>query len=66
MGNIIPLMDSLHVQEYNKMILKVVIKEFNSPEDEMKKVILKVLEESFKRSEIDKNFVKENIFDIYW
>lgn len=66
MGNIIPLMDSQHVKEYNQMILKVVIKEFNSPEDEMKKVILKVLEESFKRTEIDKEFVKENIFETYW
>jgi len=47
MGNIIPLMDEIHSEQYNKLILTIVIKEFSTPDDEMKKIILKVLNEVF-------------------
>ena len=47
MGNIIPLMKKEHVNEYSMLIIKVLIKEFSSPEDEIKKIVLKVLNEAF-------------------
>lgn len=47
MGNIIPLMKKEHAGEYSQMILRLLVKEFSSPEDEMKKIVLKVLNEAF-------------------
>lgn len=47
MGSIIPLMDKNHAKDYTKLILSMLVKEFTTPEDEMKKIILKVLFEAF-------------------
>ena len=53
-GSIIPLMDEDHGNKYTNLVLKIIKKHLNSPEDELKKAILKILFEAFKRSEIDK------------
>lgn len=42
------------------------LQEFDSPEDEMKKILLKVLKEAFLREEVDKDFVKEKIYPVFW
>ena len=42
-GFIIPLMDSTHAGEYTKFVIPVLIKEFQNNDDEMKKIVLKVV-----------------------
>jgi splicing factor 3B subunit 1 len=42
-GFIIPLMDADHAGEYTKFVIPVLIKEFQNNDDEMKKIVLKVV-----------------------
>lgn len=53
-GNIIPLMDEKYGNKYTNLVLKIIKKDLSSPEDELKKALLKILYEAFKRKEIDK------------
>ena len=43
-GFIIPLMEDDHAKEYTKYITPVIIREFSNPDDEMKKIILKIVQ----------------------
>ena len=44
-GFIIPLMDADHAGEYTKFVIPVLIKEFQNNDDEMKKIVLKVVKQ---------------------
>jgi splicing factor 3B subunit 1 len=41
-GFIIPLMDSNYANYYTKEVMTILIREFQSPDEEMKKIVLKV------------------------
>lgn len=42
-GFIIPLMDPQYANYYTKEVMVILIREFSSPDEEMKKIVLKVL-----------------------
>ena len=42
-GFIIPLMDAEHAGEFTNFLTPVLIREFTSNDDEMKKIVLKVI-----------------------
>ena len=42
-GFIIPLIDALYASYYTKEVMPVLIREFQSPDEEMKKIVLKVV-----------------------
>ncbi len=44
-GFIIPLMDSAHASHYTKEVMVILIREFSSPDEEMKKIVLKVIKQ---------------------
>jgi len=44
-GFIIPLMDAEHAGEYTKIVTPVLIREFQNNDDEMKKIVLKVVKQ---------------------
>jgi splicing factor 3B subunit 1 len=44
-GYIIPLMDAEYASYYTKEVMVVLIREFSSPDEEMKKIVLKVVKQ---------------------
>ena len=50
-GSIIPLMDEKHGDKYTNLVIKIIKNQMNSPEDELKKAILKILFEAFSAGE---------------
>ena len=42
-GYIIPLMDAEHSLDYTREVMPILIREFEKKEDEMKKIVLKVV-----------------------
>lgn len=44
-GYIIPLMDPEHALEYTKEVMPILIREFTTNEEEMKKIVLKVIKQ---------------------
>ena len=41
-GHIIPLMDAEHANYYTREVMIILIREFSTPDEEMKKIVLKV------------------------
>ena len=44
-GFIIPLMDSMYANYYTREVMVILIREFQTPDEEMKKIVLKVVEQ---------------------
>ncbi|KAG0482072.1 hypothetical protein HPP92_010156 [Vanilla planifolia] len=60
-GFIIPLMDALYASYYTKEVMVILIREFQSPDEEMKKIVLKVVKQNFwvRRMALDRRNYKQ-------
>ncbi|SOV20836.1 splicing factor 3B subunit 1, putative [Plasmodium sp. DRC-Itaito] len=69
-GLIIPLMDSYHANYYTKEVMVILINEFNSPDDEMKKIVLKCVKQCIQTEGVDKEYINQEIvnpfFEKFW
>lgn len=65
-GYIIPLMDSDHSLEYTKEVMDILKREFSTPEDEMKKIVLKVVKQCVGCSGVDAAFVKDEVINEFF
>lgn len=69
-GFIIPLMDADHAAICTKQINKVIVREFQSQDDDMKKIVLKVVKQCVATEGITAAYVRENIspefFRCFW
>jgi splicing factor 3B subunit 1 len=45
-GFIIPLMDAMYANYYTRELMVILVREFQTPDEEMKKIVLKVSPES--------------------
>ncbi|KAH6583948.1 hypothetical protein BASA60_001139 [Batrachochytrium salamandrivorans] len=60
-GYIIPLMDERYANEYTKGIVPTLISEFSSPDEEMKKIVLKVVKQCVGTDGVDPAYIKTEI-----
>lgn len=60
-GFIIPLMDSHYANYYTREVMVILIREFQSPDEEMKKIVLKVVKQCVSTEGVEAAYVKENI-----
>lgn len=60
-GYIIPLMDSNYANYYTREVMTILIREFQSPDEEMKKIVLKVVKQCVATDGVDAAYVKESI-----
>ncbi|KAI3657657.1 hypothetical protein MP638_007439 [Amoeboaphelidium occidentale] len=68
-GMIIPLMDMEFASAYSKRIIPVVMREFASPDDEMKKIVLKVVKQITQTQGIENHVIEDMVrpyFDNFW
>ncbi|ETB59139.1 hypothetical protein YYC_03404 [Plasmodium yoelii 17X] len=69
-GLIIPLMDSYHANYYTKEVMIILINEFNSPDEEMKKIVLKCVKQCIQTEGIEKDYINKEIlnpfFEQFW
>jgi splicing factor 3B subunit 1 len=69
-GFVIPLMEDEHANYYTREIMVVVTREFSNPDEEMKKVVLKVVQQCVVADGVDAAYVKESIlpefFKKFW
>lgn len=69
-GYIIPLMDPDQAGEYTKFVTPVLIREFQNPDDEMKKIVLKVVKQCVATEGVSVGFIREEIvpgfFSNFW
>ncbi len=60
-GYVIPLMDEEYSNYYTTQIMEIVIREFQSPDEEMKKVVLKVVSQCSNTSGVTPVYLKDNV-----
>ncbi|KAI9916453.1 hypothetical protein PsorP6_016829 [Peronosclerospora sorghi] len=60
-GFIIPLMDAQYANYYTVEVMEILIREFQSPDEEMKKIVLKVVKQCVSTDGVETSYVKEKI-----
>jgi len=69
-GYIIPLMDAEYANYYTREVVMILIREFQSPDEEMKKIVLKVVKQCVGTDGVEPQYVREEIlpefFKHFW
>lgn len=69
-GFIIPLMDAHYANYYTREVMIILIREFSSTDEEMKKIVLKVIQQCVKTDGITVAYIEEEIlspfFKSFW
>ena len=69
-GYIIPLMDEEYANYYTSQIMEILLREFSSPDEEMKKVVLKVVSQCAGTNGVTAGYLKEHVlsefFKSFW
>ncbi|EFJ36211.1 hypothetical protein SELMODRAFT_404013 [Selaginella moellendorffii] len=70
MGLIVPLMSAEHASFFIKNVMPVAIKQFESPDKEMKKIVLKVVKQCVATGGVEADYVRQEIlpkfFQYFW
>lgn len=65
-GYIIPLMDEEYANYYTSQIMEILLREFSSPDEEMKKVVLKVISQCAGTEGVTSSYLKEHVLDDFF
>ncbi|KAJ3189687.1 Splicing factor 3B subunit 1 [Irineochytrium annulatum] len=69
-GYIIPLMDAEYANFYTKDVMAILIREFQSPDEEMKKIVLKVIKQCCGTEGVEPDYIRKEIlpefFKNFW
>lgn len=65
-GFIIPLMDEEYANYYTSQIMDVVLREFQSPDDEMRRVVLTVLSKMSQTEGVTAGYLKSHVLDEFF
>ncbi|KAL1204087.1 hypothetical protein V5N11_011926 [Cardamine amara subsp. amara] len=60
-GFIIPLMDAIYASYYTKEVMVILIREFQSPDEEMKKIVLKVVKQCVSTEGVESDYIRSDI-----
>jgi len=69
-GYVIPLMDEEYANYYTNQVMEILLREFQSPDEEMKKVVLKVISQCSGTEGVAATYLKESVlpefFKCFW
>eukprot|EP00730_Choanoeca_flexa_P013720 TRINITY_DN5630_c0_g1_i1.p1 TRINITY_DN5630_c0_g1~~TRINITY_DN5630_c0_g1_i1.p1 ORF type:complete len:1239 (+),score=416.89 TRINITY_DN5630_c0_g1_i1:132-3848(+) len=69
-GYIIPLMDAESAGYYTREVMPILVREFQSPDEEMKKIVLKVVKQCCSTDGVDADYIRNEIlphfFKHFW
>ncbi|XP_026467964.1 splicing factor 3B subunit 1-like [Ctenocephalides felis] len=69
-GYLIPLMDAEYANYYTREVMLILIREFQSPDEEMKKIVLKVVKQCCGTDGVEASYIKDEIlphfFKHFW
>jgi splicing factor 3B subunit 1 len=69
-GFLIPLMDANYANHYTRDVMPILIREFSSPDEEMKKIVLKVIMQCVETDGVSPAYVRESVlpdfFQKFW
>jgi splicing factor 3B subunit 1 len=65
-GYLIPLMDAEYANYYTREVMLVLIREFQSPDEEMKKIVLKVVKQCCSTEGVEPQYIKTEILPSFF
>ena len=69
-GYLIPLMDAEYANYYTREVMLILIREFQSPDEEMKKIVLKVVKQCCSTDGVEAQYIRDEIlphfFKHFW
>ncbi|MGH0165404.1 UNVERIFIED_CONTAM: hypothetical protein FKN15_048719 [Acipenser sinensis] len=65
-GYLIPLMDAEYANYYTREVMLILIREFQSPDEEMKKIVLKVVKQCCGTDGVEANYIKTEILPAFF
>ncbi|XP_022647565.1 splicing factor 3B subunit 1-like isoform X1 [Varroa jacobsoni] len=60
-GYLIPLMDAEYANYYTREVMLILIREFQSPDEEMKKIVLKVVKQCCATDGVEAQYIKDEV-----
>lgn len=60
-GFIIPLMDAMYANYYTREVMVILIREFQTPDEEMKKIVLKVVKQCVSTDGVEPEYIRAEI-----
>ncbi|KAI1304158.1 Splicing factor 3B subunit 1 [Halotydeus destructor] len=60
-GYLIPLMDAEYANYYTREVMLILIREFASPDEEMKKIVLKVVKQCCATDGVEATYIKDDV-----
>jgi len=60
-GYVIPLMEEGYASHYTRMVMPILIREFQSPDEEMKKIVLKVVKQCVATAGVEPQYIREEV-----
>jgi splicing factor 3B subunit 1 len=60
-GFVIPLMEENYASHYTKLILPILLREFHSPDEEMKRIVLKVIQQCVSTAGVEPDYIRQEI-----
>lgn len=69
-GFIIPLMEENYASHYTRLAMPILLREFHSPDEEMKKIVLKVVKQCVATDGVEPDYIRKEIlpefFRCFW
>lgn len=65
-GYLIPLMDAEYANYYTREVMIILIREFQSPDEEMKKIVLKVVKQCCGTDGVEPQYIKDEVLPAFF
>ncbi|CDR97630.1 splicing factor, putative [Babesia bigemina] len=65
-GMIVPLMDPYYASYYTKEVMNILVKEFSTPDEEMKHIVLKVVRQCISTEGIQPDYIRQELMDPFF
>jgi splicing factor 3B subunit 1 len=69
-GYIIPLMEESYASHYTRLVMPILLREFHSPDEEMKRIVLKVIQQCVATAGVEPEYIRNEIlpefFKNFW
>lgn len=69
-GFVIPLMEENYASHYTRLVMPILLREFHSPDEEMKRIVLKVVQQCVATAGVESEYIRSEIlpdfFKNFW
>jgi splicing factor 3B subunit 1 len=65
-GYVIPLMEENYASHYTRLVMPILLREFHSPDEEMKRIVLKVVQQCVATAGVEPDYIRKEILSEFF